>query len=62
MKGGIKMGTNKQSTQERHQCFIQSLQQEYSQDESTDRYTDMEKSEFDKLLEEIFDHDVFSES
>ena len=56
------MGTNKQSTQHLHQCFIQSLQQEYSQDESTDRYTDMEKSEFDKLLEEIFDHDVFSES
>lgn len=56
------MGTNKQSAQERHQCFIQSLQQEYSQDEATDRYTDMEKSGFDKLLEEIFDHDVFSES
>lgn len=56
------MGTNKQSIQDRHQCFIQSLQQEYSQDMATDRYTDMEKSEFDKLLEEIFDHDVFLES
>lgn len=62
MKGETSMGTNKQSAQERHQCFIQSLQQEYSQDEATDRYTDMEKSGFDKLLEEIFDHDVFSES
>lgn len=54
------MATNKQSTQERHQCFLQSLQQEFSQGKDTD--IDKEKSEFDKLLEEIFDHDIFSES